>query len=85
MAMIGSPAARGAVASAVAAGRCCFAATPPVSDANVTMAAKVTKAGFPQRRIAPVACAVVVRFIMPFLSRSACPRCVDLYQIPILD
>ncbi|MFN5036365.1 MULTISPECIES: hypothetical protein [Bradyrhizobium] len=83
--MIGSPAARGAVASAVAAGRCCFAATPPVNDASVTMAAKVTKAGGPQRRIVPVICAVVLRFSMPFLGRNACPRYADPYQITILD
>ncbi|MBP1299152.1 hypothetical protein M2192_003642 [Bradyrhizobium elkanii USDA 61] len=85
IAMIGSPAVRGAVASTAAEGRCSFAATPPVSDATVTIAAKVTKAGRPQRRIAPVICAVVVRFTMPFLGRNACPRCVDPYQTAILD
>ena len=63
IAMIGSPASRGAVASVGGAGRACFAAAPVLSAAS---AASVTTAEAPQRRrIAPVDCAVVSRSTMP--------------------
>ena len=45
IAMIGSPAARGAVASVVGAGRACLAAASAVSAASAAIAASVTMAG----------------------------------------
>ncbi|MGY3661913.1 hypothetical protein [Bradyrhizobium sp. USDA 376] len=63
IAMIGSPASRCATASA--AWRTCLAADAGPSVANATIAASVTIPGGPQRRIATVDCAVVIRFFMP--------------------
>jgi hypothetical protein len=51
-----------------AAGRACLAAAPAVSAVSAAIAASVTMAGDPQRRIATVDCAVVNRFTIP------CPR-----------
>jgi hypothetical protein len=68
IAMIGSPASRGAVASVGGAGRSCLAAASAVSAASAAIAASVTMAGRPQRRIATVDRAVANRFAMP------CPR-----------
>src|ERR1700722_5178745 len=62
--MIGSPAARGAAASTGAPGRACLAAAPAVSAVRAIIAASVTMAGGPQRRIAMVDCAVVNRLTM---------------------
>src|SRR5437879_5331732 len=59
--MIGSPASRCATASAVWRG--CFAAIAPVVSAT---AANITIPGGPQRRIAPLDCAVVSRSFMPY-------------------
>src|SRR5437868_1253744 len=55
--MIGSPAARGAVASAGGAGRACLAAASAFSAVSAAIAS-ITMAGARQRRIAPVDCAV---------------------------
>jgi len=53
IAMIGSPASRGAVASLVGAGRACLAMASAVSAASVAIAASVTMVGNPMsRRIA---------------------------------
>jgi hypothetical protein len=65
IAMIGSPASRGAVASTGAALRACLAEAPAVSTVMAAIAASVTMAGGPHRRIATVDCAVVDRFAMP--------------------
>ena len=65
IAMIGSPASRGAVASVGGAGRGCLAAAPTVSAVNAAIAASVVRAGGPQRRIATLDRAVVNRFTMP--------------------
>jgi hypothetical protein len=65
IAMIGSPAARGAVASVGGAGRGGLAAVPAVSAISAAIAASVKIAGGPQRRIAAVDCAVMNRFAMP--------------------
>src|SRR5665647_3434972 len=62
--MIGSPASRGAVASLGGAGRGCLAAASAVSAVSAAIAASVTRAGGPQRRIARVNCAVVNRITM---------------------
>jgi len=62
IAMIGSPASRGAVASVGGAGRACLAAAASVSAA---IAASATMADGTQRRIVTVDCAVVSRFAMP--------------------
>jgi hypothetical protein len=64
IAMIGSPASRGAIASVGGAGRW-LAAASAVSAVSAAIAASVTMAEGPQRRIAPVDCAVVNRFTMP--------------------
>jgi 5,10-methenyltetrahydromethanopterin hydrogenase len=62
--MIGSPAARGAVASVGGAGRACLAAASAVSAASAAIAASVTMAGR-RLRIAKVDRVVVSRSIMP--------------------
>src|SRR5450759_4435970 len=59
--MIGSPASRGAVASLGGAGRGCLAAASAVSAVSAAIAASVTMAAGPQRRIATVNCAVANR------------------------
>jgi hypothetical protein len=65
IAMIGSPASRGAVASVARAGRACLAVASAVSAVSATIAASVTMAREPQNRIAMEDRAVVNRFIMP--------------------
>src|SRR5436309_2762877 len=57
IAMIGSPAARGAVASLGGAGRACLAAASAFSDVSAAIAS-ITIAGARQRRIATVDCAI---------------------------
>ena len=57
--MIGSPASRGAVASVVGADRASLAAAPAVSAVSAAIAASVTTAGIPERRLATVDCAVM--------------------------
>ncbi|WP_354047716.1 hypothetical protein [Bradyrhizobium sp. LB12.1] len=80
IAMIGSPAARGATASA--GWRACLAAMAGDADANATIAAKVAIPGGPQRRIVMVDCVVVSRFFMP--SSVEMPvRCAVTCQIAI--
>jgi hypothetical protein len=64
IAMIGSPASRGAVVS-VGAERACLAAASAVSAVSAAIAASATKAGGPQRHIEQVDCAVVNRSTMP--------------------
>src|SRR5436190_24110547 len=65
--MIGSPAARGAVASVGGAERAGPAAASGLNAVSAAIAASVTMAGGPQRRIAKVDCTVVNRFTMPCL------------------
>jgi hypothetical protein len=66
IAMIGSPASRGAVASVGGAGRAaCLAAASVLSAVSTTMAASGTMEGGPHRRIVTVDCAVVNRFAIP--------------------
>jgi 5,10-methenyltetrahydromethanopterin hydrogenase len=65
IAMIGSPASRGAVASVGGAGRACLGAASAVSAVNAAIAASVIMAGARLPRIATVDRAVVNRFIMP--------------------
>jgi hypothetical protein len=65
IAMIGSPASRGAVASVVGAGRACLAAASAVGAASAAIAAIVTMTGPLQRRVATVDGAVMNRFTMP--------------------
>src|SRR5436190_18312548 len=68
-AMIGSPAARGAAASAVCSGRAwrgaASAGAAAVSAVRAAVAASVTIAGGAHRRTASVDWAVVHRFVMP--------------------
>ena len=71
IAMIGSRASRGAVASVVGAGRACLAAVSAVSAASAAIAASGTTAGAPQRRVAMVDCAVMNRFANA-MSRLKC-------------
>jgi hypothetical protein len=66
IAMIGSPASRGAVVSVGGAGRACLAAASAFSAVSAAIAASITMAGGPQGRIATVVCAVVNRFTIPF-------------------
>jgi hypothetical protein len=75
--MIGSPASRGAVASLGDAGRGSLAAAPAVSAVSAAIAASVTIAAGPQRRIASVDCAVVNRFTMPCPVGMRVRVCVD--------
>src|ERR1700675_1466418 len=75
--MIGSPASRGAVASVGGAGRACLAAASPVRAVSAAIAASVTMAGGPQRRIATVDCAVVNRFTMLSPVEMPLRACVD--------
>ena len=75
IAMSGSPALRGAVASVVGAGRpfaslvgagrACLAAASAVSGASAAVAVSITMAGTPQCRVATVDCAVINRFTLP--------------------
>src|SRR6516165_10637062 len=73
IAMIGSPAPRGAAASVVCSGRSWRAAAPAgaaaVSAIKAAVAASVTIAGGAHRRTTSVDWAVVHRFVMP------CPGC----------
>ena len=68
MAMIGSPASRGAVASVGARGTRLMAAASAggaaISAVSTAAAARVTMAGAPHRRIASVDRAVVNRFVI---------------------
>jgi hypothetical protein len=63
IAMIGSPASRGAIASV--GGRACLAAAPAVSAVSAAIAASVAMAGGRLRRIATLDCAAVNRLTMP--------------------
>src|SRR5476651_2707320 len=75
--MIGSPASRGADASLGGAGRGCLASASAVSAVSAAIAASVTMAAGPQRRIATVDCAVVNRFTMPCPVGMRVRVCVD--------
>jgi hypothetical protein len=77
IAMIGSPASRGAVASVGGAGRACLAAASAVSAVRAAIAASVTMTGDPQCRIAPVDCAVLNRFTMPCPVEMPVRACAD--------
>src|SRR3954447_2536713 len=65
IAMIGSPAWRGAVASVSEAGRACLAGASAGSAVSAAIAVSVTMVGGPQRRIAALDCAVANRLVMP--------------------
>src|SRR5436190_16865688 len=73
IAMIGSPARRGAVASVGDDGRACLAGASAVSAVSAAIAVRVTMLGGPQRRIAALDGAVANRFIMPCPGRNASP------------
>src|ERR1035437_1849403 len=75
--MIGSPASRGAVASVGGAGRACLAAASGLNAVSAAIAASVTMAAGPQRRIATMDCAVVNRFTMPCPVGMRVRVCVD--------
>src|SRR3984893_7907866 len=75
--MSGSPASRGAVAWVGGAGRACLAAASTVSAVSAAIAASVTMAGGPQRRIATVDRAVVNRFTMLSPVEMPLRACVD--------
>src|SRR5450631_399276 len=75
--MIGSPASRGAIASVGRAGRACLAPASTVSAVSAAIAASVTMAGGPQRRMATVDCAVVNRFTMLSPVEMPLRACVD--------
>src|SRR5882757_8219602 len=75
--MIGSPALRGAVSSLACAGRGCAAATSGLNAVSATIAARVTMAGGPQRRVATSDCTVVNRLIMPCPVEMRVRVCVD--------
>ena len=72
IAMIGSPASRGAVASVVGAGRDCLAATSAVGAASAAIAASVTMTVNPRRRVATVDCAVMLSLSKIRRSRGFC-------------
>jgi hypothetical protein len=72
IAMIGSPASRGAVASVVGAGRDCLAAASAVGAASAAIAASVTMTGSRQRRVATVDCAVMSSLSKIRRSRGFC-------------
>ncbi len=71
IAMIGSPASRGVVASVVGAGRDCLAAASAVGAASAIIAS-VTMAGTPQRCVAKVDCAVMSSLSKIRRSRGFC-------------
>jgi outer membrane lipoprotein SlyB len=73
IAIIGSPASRGAVASVVGAGRAGLAAASAVSAVTAAIAASAAMARL--RRIASVDWAVANRFTM-LCPENACPRCL---------
>src|ERR1700675_4453023 len=75
--MIGSPASRGATASVGGAGRACLAPASTVSAVSAAIAASVTMAGCPPRRMATVGCAVVNRFTMLSSVEMPLRACVD--------
>ena len=65
MAMIGSPASRGAVVSAGCARRVCLAAASPVSAISAAIAANITAAEGPQWCFVRVDLADINRFTIP--------------------
>src|SRR6202030_3361722 len=77
IAMIGSPASRGAVASVDGAGRACLATAAALSAVRAAIAASGTMAGGPQRRIATVDCAAVNLFTMLSPIEMPLRACVD--------
>src|SRR5476651_301280 len=84
IAMIGSPASRGAVASLGGAGRGSLAAALGLNAVSAAIAARLTTAGSAQRPIAKVDCTVVNRFTMPclvgMLSAFASIECqIEMY------
>jgi hypothetical protein len=78
IAMIGSPAWRGAVASlGGGAGRAFCATAGAVGAINAAIAASANVAGGPQRRIAMVDCAVASRFAMLIPIEMPVRACVN--------
>src|SRR3954462_3229300 len=75
--MIGSPASPGAGAAGGCAARACRAAALSVSAVDAAIAASVTMAGAPQRRIPTLDCAVVNRLIMLCPVEMPVPACLD--------
>jgi hypothetical protein len=78
--MIGSPRSRGAVASVTGAGRACFGAAWAAGTVRVAIAARVTMAGQPRRRIAGVDRAVKNRIPMPFPGRKCLPALASILE-----
>jgi hypothetical protein len=76
IAMIGSPASRGAVASVGGAGRACLAAASAVSAVSAAIAANITMAGGLHRHIATVG-AAVNRCTMLYSVEMPLRACVD--------
>src|SRR5579859_7677177 len=78
IAMIGSPAARGAAASLARTGAVCFTAAvadgAAASATSAAVAASVTIAGAHPGRIAAGKCAVLTRFVMPCSGSNASTR-----------
>jgi hypothetical protein len=79
IAMIGSPASRGAVTSMGGAGRACLAAAGAISAVNAAIAVSVTIAKGPQSRIVAVDWAALNRFTMYVLIEMPIRACVDQF------
>jgi len=78
IAIIGSPASRGAVSSVGGAGgRACFGAASAVSAVVEAIAASTAIANGRQRRTGKGGCAVENRFIMPCPIEMPVRACVD--------
>jgi hypothetical protein len=73
IAMIGSPASRGAVVSAGCVRRACLAAASAFGAVSAAIAASITMTVFPQRRIATADCAKVNRSAIPFPVAARVP------------
>src|SRR5262245_57057864 len=81
--MIGSPVSRGAVSS-MGALRACLASASAVSAGSAAIAASVTTAGTPQRRISMVNLAVMNGFTVPCPGGNACPRSCGGSEVRII-
>jgi hypothetical protein len=77
IAMIGSPALRGAVASVGGAGRGSLAAASGLNAVSAAIAASVTMAGDFQHRIVAADCDVINRFTMPFSVEMPVSCCLN--------
>src|SRR4051794_38909049 len=77
IAMIGSPAVRGAVATSCGAERACVAPASAVKAVSAAAAASATTAGGRQRRVATVDRALAKRLSIPCSVENAVRACVD--------